>query len=199
MGRVSDTRERLIETATELIWRDSYNAVSVDDICTKAGVKKGSFYHYFPSKIDLANATMSSCTMVMKQHYDDMFSPVRPPLERLDLMVDFVIKSQKEVNEKYGHVCGCPFLTLGSELAAQDEKMAQTISLIFDMKTSYYKSALQDLKNEGRLEADIDVEEKAKEIFAFIMGQLMISRVRDDIGFLESNLKKSIYSLIGLK
>ena len=52
------TRQKLIETAKNLIWTSSYGAVSVDDICRTANVKKGSFYHYFPSKQDLALAAM---------------------------------------------------------------------------------------------------------------------------------------------
>jgi TetR/AcrR family transcriptional repressor of nem operon len=39
-----------------MIWESSYGSVSVDDICTKAGVNKGSFYYAFKSKSDLAVA-----------------------------------------------------------------------------------------------------------------------------------------------
>jgi TetR/AcrR family transcriptional repressor of nem operon len=49
MGRVSDARERLLKAANELTWKQCYNAVTVDAICDAAGVKKGSFYHYFES------------------------------------------------------------------------------------------------------------------------------------------------------
>ena len=35
-----DTKLRLIETATDLIWRDSYGSVSVDGICKQAKVNK---------------------------------------------------------------------------------------------------------------------------------------------------------------
>jgi TetR/AcrR family transcriptional repressor of nem operon len=199
MGRTSDTREKLIETATELIWRDSYNSVSVDEICKKADVKKGSFYHYFPSKLDLAGATMLACTEHMKSAYDDMFSPTRAPMERLDLMVDFVIQSQKDIAAKYGHVCGCPFITLGSELAAQNNAMALEISGIFDMKIAYYKSALKDLLHDKKIAADTNIDEKASEIFSYITGQLTVARIRDDLGFLETSLKKSLRHIIGLK
>ncbi len=197
MGRTSDTREKLIETATELMWRDSYSSVSVDEICKKADVKKGSFYHYFPSKIALANASIQACTADMKSHYDDMFSPTRAPLERFDVMIDFVIESQKEIAAKYGHVCGCPFITIGSELAAQDDDMAHTISGILDMKAAYYKSALKDLIDLKQIPADTNVDEKAQEIFSFLVGQMTIARIRDDIGYLENHMKQSLRNLIG--
>ncbi|MAQ71043.1 MAG: TetR family transcriptional regulator [Alphaproteobacteria bacterium] len=198
MGRTSDTREKLIETAIELMWRDSYNSVSVDDICKKADVKKGSFYHYFPSKISLANAAMQFCTRDMKSHYDNMFSPTRHPLDRLDLMVEYVIENQKEIKARYGHVCGCPFITIGSELAAQDDAMAQTISGILDLKTAYYKSVLKDLVDLKLIPADTNIDEKAQDIFSFIVGQLTTARIRNDIGYLENHMKQSLRNLLGV-
>ena len=133
----------------------------------------------------------------MKSHYDDMFSPTRAPLERFDVMIDFVIESQKEIAAKYGHVCGCPFITIGSELAAQDDDMAHTISGILDMKAAYYKSALKDLIDLKQIPADTNVDEKAQEIFSFLVGQMTIARIRDDIGYLENHMKQSLRNLIG--
>ena len=80
MGRKpTNNREKLIETALELIWLESYNAVSVDDICKKAGVQKGSFYHYFPSKAHLALETMDDCVQQHIAEYEEMFSADTPP------------------------------------------------------------------------------------------------------------------------
>ena len=54
MGRTSTAKDRLIESMIELIWTGSYGSTSVDQICERAGVKKGSFYHFFESKTALA-------------------------------------------------------------------------------------------------------------------------------------------------
>lgn len=200
MGRdATDTKEKLIETAKELIWRESYNAVSVDEICNKAGVRKGSFYHFFPSKAHLALASMDCCMQEMKAVYDDMFSPIRPPLERFQLMVRHVIDQQKEISRELGHVCGCPFATLGSELAAQDSEVGQKIMDICAKKTCYYESGLRDLAAEGAIDPGIDVKLKAEEIFAFIVGQLIMARIKNDLGYIENNLEKGLFDLIGLR
>ena len=42
MGRVSDAKERLMEAVRELVWTGSYGSTTIDQICEKAGVKKGS-------------------------------------------------------------------------------------------------------------------------------------------------------------
>ena len=60
MGRTSNARERLIESASELWHSRSYADVGVNEICEHAGVRKGSFYHFFASKQDLALAVIDS-------------------------------------------------------------------------------------------------------------------------------------------
>jgi tetracycline repressor-like protein len=51
----SPSRASIIEASRELMLKRSYAATSVDEICSKAGVSKGSFYHFFESKEDLIN------------------------------------------------------------------------------------------------------------------------------------------------
>ena len=60
MGRVSHAKERLMEAVLELIWTGSYGNTTIDQICEKAGVKKGSFYYFFDSKADLAATAIES-------------------------------------------------------------------------------------------------------------------------------------------
>lgn len=200
MGRSpTDTKEKLIDTATELIWCESYNAVSVDEICKKAGVKKGSFYHYFTSKSHLAMETMDACMKETRIQYDDIFSSSRPPLERFRLMVRHIIDQQIEISRHLGHVCGCPFATLGSELATQDDEIGQKINRICAKKSAYYETALRDLKASGQVDAAMNVEIKAQEIFSFIIGQLIMARINNDLSFIEENLERALLDLIGIR
>ena len=49
-------RSKLIEAAISVIREKGYSATSVDELCAKAGVTKGAFFHHFPSKESLAVA-----------------------------------------------------------------------------------------------------------------------------------------------
>jgi TetR/AcrR family transcriptional repressor of nem operon len=49
-----DSRTRLLDSALQVIRAKGYAATTVEDICTHAGVTKGSFFHHFKSKDDLA-------------------------------------------------------------------------------------------------------------------------------------------------
>jgi AcrR family transcriptional regulator len=48
--RSEETRTRIMDAAIRLFSTRGFNAASVDDICTEAGISKGAFYHHFETK-----------------------------------------------------------------------------------------------------------------------------------------------------
>jgi TetR/AcrR family transcriptional repressor of nem operon len=56
MAPHSDSRTKLLDAAVTLIRTRGYEATRVDDVCAAAGVTKGSFFHHFKTKEDLAHA-----------------------------------------------------------------------------------------------------------------------------------------------
>src|SRR5437667_255431 len=73
MARVTDTKERLLEATLELIWEESLGAASVDAICEKAEVRKGSFYHFFKSKEELVAAALEAHFKTARVDFDRIF------------------------------------------------------------------------------------------------------------------------------
>jgi TetR/AcrR family transcriptional regulator, transcriptional repressor for nem operon len=49
-----DSKTKLLAAALDMVRAKGYSATTVDDICHAAGVTKGSFFHHFKSKDDLA-------------------------------------------------------------------------------------------------------------------------------------------------
>lgn len=49
-AQAAKTRQDIFETAIELFDKRGYEKVSINDICKKAGVSTGAFYHHFKSK-----------------------------------------------------------------------------------------------------------------------------------------------------
>src|SRR5258708_24737461 len=109
MAKPGTTKDKLLQVAFELIWDNSYGAVSVGDICDRAGVNKGSFYHFFESKADLAVAAYEEHWKQKRPDMDRIFSPQVPPLERLQKWCEYICESQKQKAEQFGHVCCCPY------------------------------------------------------------------------------------------
>ncbi len=192
------TKQKLIDTAWQLLWTSSYGAVSVDDICKAAGVKKGSFYHFFPSKVDLAIASMEETFACIKPEYDAIFSASNPPLQRFSALADHMIAGQEDAAKLYGKVCGCPCVSLGSEIAGQESGVRQAFDEILGRKERYYENAIRDLIAEGLVAADTDAKAKAAELSTFIVGQLTVARIQNDLSALKRTLKTGMFKVLGV-
>lgn len=57
-SRGVETQNAILNSALELFSKNGYDATSVAEICSKANVSKGAFYHHFSSKQDLFLALM---------------------------------------------------------------------------------------------------------------------------------------------
>jgi TetR/AcrR family transcriptional regulator, transcriptional repressor for nem operon len=87
-----ETRSKLLDAAMHVMRVKGYEATTVDDICRHVGLTKGSFFHHFKSKQDLALAAAS--------HFSDFAVSIfasapyhahEDPLDRLIGYVDFRI------------------------------------------------------------------------------------------------------------
>ncbi|BCS55276.1 TetR/AcrR family transcriptional regulator [Geobacter sp. SVR] len=194
-----DTKTKLIDAALDLIWKGSYGSVSVDDICRAADVRKGSFYHYFPSKVDLALAVMEESHRLMEPEFDVIFSPRIPALQRFERFADFVYRSQSEAAAKYHQVCGCPCTSLGSEMAGQEACIRDKYEEITRRKERYYQNALRDMIAEGLLPPQTDVNAVAEEINTYIIGQLVIARIQNNLEHLKRDLKIGLLKILGVE
>src|SRR5580693_1502211 len=130
MGRVSDAKVRLMDAVLELLWTGSYGSTTIDQICEKAEVKKGSFYYFFDSKSELAAEALGASWESKQAELDRIFSPMVPPLDRIRKYCEFSYKVQREMKEKYGRVLGCPQFCLGAEVCTTEDQLQKKIEKI---------------------------------------------------------------------
>jgi TetR/AcrR family transcriptional regulator, transcriptional repressor for nem operon len=194
MGRVSDAKEKLLQVAFDLIHEHSYGSVSVDQICKRAKVNKGSFYYFYKSKTDLVAAAYEERWRLKESDYEKVFSNENPPLKRLELWCDYIRATQKQREKRYGHVCGCPYASVGGELATQDKKIRLKAQDLIDRNVKYLVGTIGDAMLVGVAQAD-DVQAKAEMVHAFVIGLLLRAKIYNDLKIL-NNLEDGIFSLI---
>jgi TetR/AcrR family transcriptional regulator, transcriptional repressor for nem operon len=197
MGRVSNAKERLMEAVLELIWTGSYGNTTIDHICEKAGVKKGSFYYFFDSKADLAATAFETNWRVKRAELDSIFSAAVPPLERLQKYCDFSYHFQSEMKSKYGRVLGCPLFALGAEVCTQEDRLRRQVQAMLADKCKYLASAVRDAHASGVIHAP-DAEAKARMILAYFEGVLTQARIQNDVKVLRDTAR-GIYAMLGVK
>lgn len=168
-------------TATlDLIWSSSYGGVTIDDICEKAGVKKGSFYYFFDSKADLAAAAIERLwNEDWKPRLDAVFSPTVEPLKRLTAYLEHLYHIQIKYKSQTGKVLGCPMCSLGSEVSTRDEGLGAKIRELMERKRRYIESAIRDAVADGAIEP-CDPVQKARGLCALIEGVLGQGRIMND-------------------
>jgi len=194
----SETKQKLLNTALDLIWEQSYGSVSVDDICKRAGLLKGSFYHFFHSKSDLAVATLEFYWQQLRRpQLDQIFSPQVAPLERFKLYSDQLYQNQKDRQEKIGRVCGCPINSLGSEVSAHDEKILAKSQEVTARVRTYFESALRDAQREGLWQGD-NIPGKAMELYSMVTGTLLQARINNNLDMIKG-IEPALWRLLGLK
>jgi TetR/AcrR family transcriptional regulator, transcriptional repressor for nem operon len=86
----SDSKTKLLDAALQVIRAQGYAATTVEDICQLAGVTKGSFFHHFKSKDELAlSATAHWDAMTESFFASAPYHKLTDPLERLLGYVEF--------------------------------------------------------------------------------------------------------------
>jgi len=179
MGRTSDAREQLLDSACELIHARGYHSVGVQELCEHAGVKKGSFYHFFHTKQELVLAMLDRQWERMRSELlDPCFAPDVPPLARIRRFVAATCESFEAEQRERGVVCGCPFGNLSLEMSTEDEGIRLRLDEIYRGWTGYVEAALQEAVDTGEV-PDLDVALTAESIVAFVSGVALLAKVRN--------------------
>src|SRR5688572_22320924 len=180
MGRTSDADERLMTAARDLMWEESYGSVTIDDICKRADVKKGSFYYFFDSKAALAVAALERLwSDDWKPKMDARFSPSVEPLERIRGYLEAHYTMQCQVQKDTGKVLGCPVCSLGSEVSTREIDVGAKVREIFARKRKYMESAIRDAMADGVIEP-CDPAQKALALSCMMEGAVSQARIMNE-------------------
>ncbi len=180
MTQVHDTRQRLLDTAEKLFYARSYEDVGVQEICREAGVKKGSFYHFFPSKRDL---TLAILEVSWKRYRETMLAQVFardiPPLKRIERLLDSQYRHHKAVQDATGLVMGCPYGNLAGEMSTQDEVIRERLKRIFRDLEAPIEEVLDEAMAAGDL-AELDSRATAGAMVAYLEGLTLMAKTWND-------------------
>src|ERR1041385_9189997 len=85
-----ESKRKLLDAASQVIRTKGYEATTVDEVCDSAGLTKGSFFHHFDSKDQLAVAAAKHFAEMAEGVFSKApYRALRDPLARLLGYVDF--------------------------------------------------------------------------------------------------------------
>jgi TetR/AcrR family transcriptional repressor of nem operon len=191
MPRQSTARTRLLDTARDLIHARSYASASVEDLCAAAGINKGSFYYFFPSKLELVLSVLDEQWERARANVlEPAFQPDVPPLDRIDRF----FRRVTEIHQG-PVVLGCPFGNLALELSTMEEPVRDKVRAIFDGYRDYFARALTDAVADRTLAA-VDVQETAQALVAYFQGALVLAKTHNNASII-AHLATHAQALIG--
>ena len=117
----------LIWCGTELLTERGFQITGIEEILSRVGVPKGSFYHYFKSKQDFGIAVIDNYV----DFYDEKMTRIfedhsTPPLARIQRFVD----EGKEGMTRYEFKRGCLIGNMGQELASLNDEFRMRLEAV---------------------------------------------------------------------
>jgi TetR/AcrR family transcriptional repressor of nem operon len=168
-----NVKENLLKSAYDLFLEKGYYAASVDNICKRADVSKGSFFHYFKSKEELGIEVLKwyyayATNLVMSGSF--MKEP--DPVKRVFGFIDHT----EEVSEQlWGN--GCLLGSFVTDLSASNEKVAAKVSNIFSGLTDRLSKIFYPVAEKNK---KVTAQELAEQYLLIIEGAIILAKAKND-------------------
>jgi len=173
-------RTRILNSAIRLMWRDGYDGVSIDTILNEAGALKGSFYYYFPSKLDLLLACFEHLWSVQRQQLEALTASAPTGRAALDAHLEWICDAQRTGLRKYGFVPGFFYMPVGTSAVVRDPRLAQQFKDYSEDHRVILRRALERMYEEESLDGSaqllVDI------ITNYISGAILRARISNEIG-----------------
>jgi AcrR family transcriptional regulator len=161
-------RERLIDAANQLVYRQGIEATTLADIAQAAGVPLGNVYYYFKTKDEIIDAVVQSHLHVIRATLAAIEANHRTPRARLKALVK-MLAGERDAIAEYG----CPQGSLCSEVnkrgSGSDHLAADLIRL-----------PLTWAEEQFRLMGCRDANERAVTLMATYQGAALLSNTLGD-------------------
>jgi AcrR family transcriptional regulator len=187
--RSEETRNHILEAASQLFSKGGYDATGVAEICQVAGVSKGAFYHHFPTKqavfIELLNTYLNSIETgfnMMRQEVHDV--------PRLILQMAAQVGSLFQTADIHLPI----FLEFWTQ-ANHDPHIWEAAIAPYRRYQAYFAEMIQEGIDEGSLQP-VDAQLAARVLVSLALGMLMQSLFDPQIADWQSEARQSMELLM---
>jgi len=171
MPKISDTRERLINSARFLFWERGFAGTSMADLLAHAEVNSGSFYHFFESKEALLREVLSEYLSALRPVIvGPAFSRTADPVERIFAILEGYRDRILQTDCKYG----CPLGRLALEIDPENRPAHALLAENFAGWIDAIRECVDQLQN--KLPKGPESQAVATFVLAVMEGGVMLSR-----------------------
>lgn len=176
---MSDTKERLIEVATNLFLGKGYGAVGTSEICTASGVNKGTFYHFFSTKSDLLIAAMERYATTFADGFQEVAASSNSPAAKLQALFEVPLKANRKWKKDRGSAQGCLVGNMALELGAVDIPVQKAAQKALDSWASSIVPIIHEYRVASGLQT-LDAKIASQMIVGLIQGGLLLAKTHNN-------------------
>jgi len=183
-------KEKIIHESLRLFSLKGFTSTSIQDILAAANTSKGGFYNHFSSKEDLFYQVLDEARRIWRERNLSGLKQAESSLEKVTLLLrNYKDLYLKDADNFPG---GCVFITLAVELSDQIPHLSKEIEKGFIGLKNLYKRFLDEGKQSGELNGNVNTDIITELIFNSMLGASVIFNSNKST----SGLDKSVDSLI---
>jgi TetR/AcrR family transcriptional repressor of nem operon len=167
----SSTRERLLEAAIGLSLEKGFADTTVAEVCGRAEVTKGAFFHYFNDKEAMGKAVLEQWIANGNANYGSApFWKLTDPLERVYGYIDFTAELTRT------GPCGCMVGIYSQELWQSQPELRADCEAAFTAWADGLAQLFDEAKTRHAPKASFDPRSLAYHFIAVFEGGLILAR-----------------------
>ena len=179
-SRKEKTYQRILESAANAFWLQSYQAVNVNQICDLAKVNKATLYQHFRSKEALAAATVTHQFARQKiDIYEAALAAAPNPIDRLTGIYQRVYQQHLSRYDRGESCAGCPFVNISSEMSADSPSIREAVALVFEEIKTYYRLLARDAKAIGYANRDLEGDVASSALLTVMNGAMVSAKTEN--------------------
>jgi TetR/AcrR family transcriptional repressor of nem operon len=176
MTAVNQSKERILAAAKELFLAGGYAATTVDAICEKAELTKGSFYYSFDSKEDLGIAVLDwSLRRNVAMLASGAHLRIPDPVEKAFAFLKHLEKCSPDLWS-----AGCLLGSFALELADTNPRMQQAVAGMFQAVADNFAENLQPIAAECTGKQARTASELADTLLGIVEGSIILAKAHRD-------------------
>src|SRR5260370_9794578 len=183
-----ETKRKLVDAGVKLMRGQGFNATTVEDICSTAGVTKGGFFHYFKSKEDIAKAALLRFRERKSQNFQDAsFRKFADPLDRVFGRLDFAVEA---AGGKAHLTKGCLIGMFAQELSFTHPDLRSACQNAFSRIAEDFEKYLAEAKAVHPPKSEFDPKNVAMLYVSIFQGSLMLAKASETNAVLHQNIEQ---------
>lgn len=180
----SPAKKKILAAARDLMLTKGYNDTSVDEICRKSGVAKGSFFHYFKDKEALAAEALACFVQDTGARMAGCCEGEGDPLRRIYRLIDNTIQMTQSPDFK-----GCLMGTVLQETARTRPKLREACCAGVEGAYGFFEKEFKAAKAKHAPKSAVDPRRMAEFYMSVVQGSFLLAKAQGSPKIIETNLK----------